>query len=110
MERATKASNYDKVREPSGVFSPRLLSHPCGLLSMVLSGPRSDRRKKCKASAHPLNKNCALASVQFRDEQFSARSRKSRNYAEAYKGYAAQVIPKIDAEIAEKGHFWMNTS
>ena len=29
---------------------------------------------------------------------------------EAYKGYAAQVIPKIDAEIAEKGHFWMGTS
>ena len=24
--------------------------------------------------------------------------------------YAAQVIPQIDAEIAEKGHFWMETS
>jgi len=23
--------------------------------------------------------------------------------------YAAQAIPKIDAEIAEKGHFWMET-
>jgi len=41
--------------------------------------------------------------------QFFARSRKSRNYAEAYKWYAAQVIPKIDAEIAEKGNFWMET-
>jgi hypothetical protein len=47
---------------------------------------------------------------------------KSRNYAEAYKSYAAQVIPQIDpreigstfhragAEIAEKGHFWMETN
>jgi len=48
-------------------------------------------------------------SFQFRNEQFFARSRKSRNYAEAYKWYAAQVIPQIDAEIAEKGHFWMDT-
>jgi hypothetical protein len=24
--------------------------------------------------------------------------------------YAAQVIPQIDAKIAEKGHFWMETS
>jgi hypothetical protein len=23
--------------------------------------------------------------------------------------YAAQTIPQIDAEIAEKGHFWMET-
>ena len=44
-------------------------------------------------------------SFQCRNEQFFARSRKSRNYAEAYKWYAAQVIPQIDAEIAEKGHF-----
>ena len=29
---------------------------------------------------------------------------------EAYKWYAAQVIPKIDAEIAEKGHLWTDTS
>jgi len=47
---------------------------------------------------------------------------KSRNSAEAYKLYAAQVIPQIDpreigsafhgagAEIAEKGHFWMETN
>jgi len=26
-----------------------------------------------------------------------------------YKWYAAQVIPQIDAEIAEKGNFWMET-
>jgi len=31
------------------------------------------------------------------------------SYAEAYKWYAAQVIPQIDAEIAGKGHFWMET-
>jgi len=24
--------------------------------------------------------------------------------------YVAQAIPQIDAEIAEKGHFWMETS
>ncbi len=66
-------------------------------------------------------KNGHWLSFQFRNEQFFARSRKSRNYAEAYKWYAAQVIPQIDpreigsafhragAEIAEKGHFWMET-
>ena len=46
-------------------------------------------------------------SVQFRNWRFFARSRKSRNYAEAYKSYVAQAIPQIDAEITEKGHFWM---
>jgi hypothetical protein len=49
-------------------------------------------------------------SFQFRNEQFCARSRKSRDCAEAYKLYVAQAIPKIDTEIAEKGHFWMETS
>jgi len=34
---------------------------------------------------------------------------KSRNYAETYKWYVAQGIPQIDAEIAEKGYFWMET-
>jgi hypothetical protein len=67
------------------------------------------------------NYNGHKLSFQCRNEQFFARSRKSRNYAEAYKQYAAQVIPQIDpreigsafhgagAEIAEKGHFWMET-
>jgi hypothetical protein len=32
------------------------------------------------------------------------------NYAKAYKGYTAQVIPQIDPEIAEKGYFWIETS
>jgi hypothetical protein len=27
-----------------------------------------------------------------------------------YKWYAAQGIPQIDAEIAEKGYFWMETN
>ena len=44
-------------------------------------------------------------SFQCRNYQFFARSRKSRNYAEAYKWYAAQVIPQIDAEIAKNGNF-----
>jgi len=39
-----------------------------------------------------------------------ARSRKSRDCAEAYNWYVAQAMPQIDAEIAEKGHFWMETS
>ena len=33
----------------------------------------------------------------------------SRDCAEACIGYVAQAIPQIDAEIAEKGHFWMDT-
>ena len=40
---------------------------------------------------------------------FPARSRKSRDRTEAYLEYAAHAIPQIDAEIAEKGHFWMET-
>jgi hypothetical protein len=31
------------------------------------------------------------------------------NYAEAYNWYVAQVIQQIDAEIAEKGNFWLQT-
>ncbi len=46
---------------------------------------------------------------QIRNEEFFARSRKSRNWAETYVEYAAQVIPQIDAEIAKKGHFWLET-
>ena len=46
---------------------------------------------------------------QFINEQFFVRSRKSRDCAEAYRAYAAQEIQKIDAEIAEKGHLWMET-
>jgi hypothetical protein len=41
---------------------------------------------------------------------FSARSRKSRDFAKTYIWYVAQGIPLIDAEIAKKGHFWMETS
>jgi hypothetical protein len=52
----------------------------------------------------------ASVSFQFRNEKFSARSRKSKNYAEVYIWYTAQVIPQIDAEIAENSHFWMETS
>ena len=49
------------------------------------------------------------SSFQFRNEQFFARSRKSRDCAEVYRLYTAQTIPQIDAEIAEKCHFWMET-
>jgi hypothetical protein len=53
---------------------------------------------------------------------FSARSKKSRDCAETYIWYVAQGIPLIEprgigcafhragAEIAKKGHFWMETS
>jgi len=47
---------------------------------------------------------------QFENENFCARSRQSRNCAEAYLEYAAQEIPQIDAEIAQKGHFRMEIS
>ena len=51
-----------------------------------------------------------MASVPWRVSRsemrhFFARSRKSRDSAETYKSYVAQEIPKIDAGIAEKGHF-----
>ena len=63
-------------------------------------------------------------SFQFRNEQFFARSRRSRDCAEAYIWYVAQAITQIDADsavvakkatmaksaIAEKGRFWMETS
>ena len=48
-------------------------------------------------------------SFEFRNEKFSARSRRSRDCAEAYRLYAAQEIPQIDTEIAEKSHFWIET-
>ena len=53
--------------------------------------------------------NSLAVSVQFGNRQFWANSRKSRDCAEAYAMYAAQVIPQIDAEIAQKGHFRMKT-
>ncbi len=34
----------------------------------------------------------------------------ARDCAEAYIWYVAQAIPQIDAEIAENGHLWMETS
>jgi len=78
------------------------------LISCFLAGMKSRRRKQ--VSVHPETYIRQKFSFQCRNEQFSARSRKSRNYAEAYNLYAVQVIPQIDAEIAEKGHFWMETS
>jgi hypothetical protein len=39
------------------------------------------------------------------NEEFFARSRRSRDCAEAYREYAAQGIPQIDTEIVEKGRF-----
>ena len=56
------------------------------------------------ASVHPETQESANWSFQFINEQFAARSRKSRDCAEAYFTYAAQEISKIDVEIAAKGH------
>ncbi|RLC28785.1 MAG: hypothetical protein DRH37_08890 [Deltaproteobacteria bacterium] len=62
------------------------------------------------------------ARVSFRsgNATFCARPRKSRDYAEAYIRYAApvfvrartgrQLIPRIDAGMAEKGHLWIRNS
>lgn len=41
---------------------------------------------------------------------FFARSRKASEGAEAYYAYAAQVTPRFDADIAEKGQLWMETN
>ena len=32
------------------------------------------------------------------------------DYAEAYDGYAAQGILRMDAEIVKRSHFWMETN
>jgi hypothetical protein len=50
------------------------------------------------------------SSFQFRNEEFFARPRRSRNCAEAYRTYTAQEILQIDVEIAENVHFWMETN
>ena len=62
------------------------------------------------AGVQPETPEDASWSFQFINEQFAARSRKSRDCAEAYFTYVAQEIPKIDVEIAAKGHLWMETS
>jgi hypothetical protein len=53
----------------------------------------------------------ASVSFQFRNEAFSARSRNSRDCAEAHMCTSHPVAAgQIDAKIAEKGHFWIETS
>jgi hypothetical protein len=42
-------------------------------------------------------------------ERSIASAKKSRDCAETYIWYVAQGIPLIDAGIAKKGHFWMET-
>jgi len=53
-------------------------------------------------SVHPEIPEGANWSFQFINEQFAARSRKSRDCAEAYFTYAAQEISKIDPPAAEQ--------
>jgi hypothetical protein len=51
----------------------------------------------------------ALISFRSRNTPFSASSRKSAALRGGVLVYAAQAIPPIDAEIAEKGHLWTET-
>ena len=49
--------------------------------------------------------NWDIASRRSETRKFFTRSRKSRDFAEAYNAYVAQGIPKIDVEIVKKGRF-----
>jgi len=51
----------------------------------------------------------ALISFRSRNVQFSAISNKSWELRGGVLLYAAQAIPSIDAEIAEKDHLWTET-
>jgi hypothetical protein len=51
----------------------------------------------------------AQISSRSRNVQFSDSSRKSVELRGGILLYAAQAIIPIDAEIAEKGHFWTGT-
>jgi hypothetical protein len=57
----------------------------------------------------PIRPLKALMSFRSRNVQFSASSRKSVELRGGIPLYAAQAIMPIDAEIAEKGHFWTGT-
>ncbi|MDY6903554.1 MAG: hypothetical protein SWH61_02605, partial [Thermodesulfobacteriota bacterium] len=61
-------------------------------------------------SVHPFHMDGTIWGFQSRNVNFSARSRKTRGCAEAYWTYAAQASPQFDADIAEKGHLWMETN
>jgi hypothetical protein len=52
----------------------------------------------------------ALVSFRSRNVQFSGSSMKSVELRGGILLYAAQAIPPIDAEIAEKGHLWLETN
>jgi hypothetical protein len=70
----------------------------------------------------PIQKLTVFRKIKPPARKAYAPEGKSRNYAEMYKWYTAQVIPQIDpreigsafhragVEIAEKGHFWMETN
>jgi hypothetical protein len=76
--------------------------------SWVVVSPSSDKiAPEPLNSVHPKTSDDAGWYFQSINEQFSARSRKSRDCAETYLTYVAQEIPMIAAEIAEKGHLWM---
>jgi hypothetical protein len=52
-----------------------------------------------------------ICSFQTRNETFFYKVKKIKGLrGDVQEGYVAQGIPLIDAEIAKKGHFWMETS
>ena len=55
------------------------------------------------------SENCFYVGFRSRNVQFSVSSRKSAELRGGILLYAAQAVPPIDAEIAEKGHFWTET-
>jgi len=73
-----------------------------GRYSFATNGHKLSRTRKL--ITHYNNK---ISDFQFGNEKFFVRSRKSRGWAEAYIWYAAQLTPQIDADIAKKGHLWM---
>jgi len=52
----------------------------------------------------------ALIRFRSRNEQFSASFKNIKELRGGILVYAAQAIPPIDAEIAEKGHLWTETT
>jgi hypothetical protein len=68
-----------------------------------------EQQKRSRTGVHPFIKKIHTSGLQIRKE-FFRKIKESRDSAEAHVGYTAQGIFQIDAEIAEKGHFRMETN
>jgi hypothetical protein len=82
----------------------------CTLNQLLHKYDSTAYQKKILACVHPFIMNDLKNSFSSRNVNFSARSRKTSGFAEVYWTYAAQKTPPFDAEIAEKGYLWMETS